>query len=110
MRFSFVVLAMYETIKQFYKSNEWQKCRASYLKKAKGLCERCLAKGIIKPGEEVHHKIRLTKENINKPEIATCFDNLELLCKECHHIEHDGAKRYRIDKQTGYVDVIDIPT
>lgn len=94
---------MYTNIKQFYKSRAWQACRLSYWKKAKGMCERCLAKGLMVPGEEVHHKIRLTKENINIPAIALNFQNLELLCKKCHEEEHHGVKRYKVDKRTGQV-------
>lgn len=96
---------MYQTIRQFYNSKEWQRCRTSYTKKAKGLCERCLKKGIVQVGEEVHHKTRLTNENVNNPMISLNFDNLELLCKNCHHEEHDKVqgRRYRVDKKTGKV-------
>ena len=94
---------MYETIKQFYKSRAWQGCRRSYWKKQKGLCERCLAKGLIVQGDEVHHKIRLTRDNINDPRISLNHSNLELLCRKCHEEEHHGVKRYRVDKRTGQV-------
>ena len=76
----------------------------------KGLCERCLSHGIIKPGDEVHHIMRLSLENINNPEITTNFDNLELLCSSCHYAEHhdeksdrNTKKRYRVDMKTGKV-------
>lgn len=98
---------MYQTIKQFYASKQWQQCRESYRKKARGLCERCLAKGIVKEGEEVHHKVRLIKGNINDPQITVNFDNLELLCQDCHHAEHYGEKRYKVDKATGRVVTLD---
>ena len=84
---------MYETIKQFYRSKEWQRTRASYYKYRKGLCERCLKKGIISTGDEVHHKIRLTRMNINNPEITVNFNNLELLCTNCHIEEHRDDRR-----------------
>ena len=84
---------MYETIKQFYRSKEWQRIRASYYKYRKGLCERCLKKGIISTGDEVHHKIRLTRMNINNPEITVNFNNLELLCTNCHIEEHRDDRR-----------------
>ena len=51
---------MREFAKNFYKSTTWQNTREAYYKKAGGLCERCLKKGDISPGEIVHHKIHLT--------------------------------------------------
>ena len=106
----FVYSEMYNSIKQFYGSNAWRKCRNDYWQKRKGLCERCLAKGIIKHGDQVHHKKRLTLNNINDPKVSLNEDNLELLCAECHEEEHKGnrtemfsKKRYRVDNRTGAV-------
>lgn len=84
--------------KAFYKSTAWKKCRAAYIKKCGGLCERCLAQGLIKPGYIVHHKTHLTEENVTNPDIALSFDNLEYLCMDCHNAEHFTSKdkRYRI--------------
>lgn len=66
------------------------------MKSVGGLCERCLAKGLIVPAEIVHHKIYLTPLNINDPSITTNFDNLEALCRKCHGEEHGNVKRYDI--------------
>ena len=77
----------------FYKSKEWQRCRAEYVAKVSGLCERCEAKGIIKPGKIVHHKEYIDICNINDPEILLNHDNLEMLCIECHNAEHFTSKR-----------------
>lgn len=82
--------------KQFYSSKAWQECRNAYYKAKRGLCEECLAKGIYKPGEIVHHKIHLTADNYNDPAVALCFDNLQLLCRDCHGKMHD-KKRYKVD-------------
>lgn len=81
----------------FYQSKEWKKCREAYYKKAGGLCERCLAVGIVKAGVIVHHKIELTLENYTDPAIALSFDNLMLLCRPCHEQIHRGMKRYTFD-------------
>ena len=89
--------------KEFYASWPWIKCARGYKQDRSGLCERCLAKGLIVPGEEVHHKIRLTPENISDPAIALNWDNLELLCKKCHLEEHTG-RRWRAD-ETGHIDL-----
>ena len=62
------------------------------------LCERCLARGLIRQGDEVHHKIRLTPENINDPNISLNWENLELLCKTCHDEERERReKRWKVD-------------
>jgi len=90
---------------QFYGSYAWQSCRKAY-KEAKGrLCERCLAKGIINPGSrdnplQVHHKIHLTEDNLRDPSIALNWDNLELLCQQCHLEEH-ADDRPRMGKRAG---------
>lgn len=103
-------MGMYESIKEFYRSNAWRKVRDNYWRKRKGLCERCLSKGILKAGDEVHHKKRLTVRNINDPKVALNEENLEVLCADCHHAEHRddrtqmfSKKRYVVDKETGKV-------
>ena len=89
-----------EFAKQFYSSKAWQDTRNAYAASRLHLCERCLAKGIYTPGEIVHHKNRITPENINNPSITLSFDNLELLCRDCHAVEHStgGKMGYQFDK------------
>lgn len=103
---------MHKTIKDFYSSQDWKKCRAAYISTRSGLCERCLKEGKIVPAREVHHKVRLTDKNINDPSVALNFDNLEALCFECHDKEHEAdarerrqkkPERYAVDEQTGTV-------
>jgi 5-methylcytosine-specific restriction endonuclease McrA len=77
-----------EFARKFYGSRAWKECRASYILSVNGLCERCLANGKYVAGEEVHHKIYLTLDNINDPYITLNWDNLELLCQSCHSKEH----------------------
>ena len=67
----------------FYNSKQWRDCRASYIKKVHGICERCGEPGLI-----LHHKIELTAENINDAFISLSHDNLEYLCIDCHNKEH----------------------
>ena len=78
--------------KQFYSSKAWQDCRNEYAKSKHYLCEPCLRRGLYVTGEIVHHKIELTPETINVPEIALGWWNLELVCRECHAAIHK-AKR-----------------
>ena len=81
----------------FYKSQAWMRCARSYRRSVGGLCERCRKNSRIVPAEEVHHKIHLTPENINKPEIALNWQNLVALCKDCHMKEHRKEKRWDVD-------------
>lgn len=74
--------------KKFYSSKAWQDCRNTYAERVGGLCENCLKRGIYKPGVIVHHVIEITPENIERPEIVLNYDNLELLCRECHAEVH----------------------
>ena len=97
-----------EAAKQFYKSQAWIKCRESYIASVGGLCERCLAKGLIVPGYIVHHKCYLTPQNILDPSITLNFSNLEYLCQDCHNKEHfkeEYTRRYKI-KADGSVEVL----
>lgn len=73
-----------EFSQKFYKSSAWKKCRMAYIKSVYGLCERC-----NKPGYIVHHKILLTPNNINNPNVTLNWDNLEYLCLDCHNLEHN---------------------
>lgn len=83
----------------FYDSKAWKNIRNEYKKYRGGLCEVCWAKGIIKAGEIVHHKIELTPSNIDDPNIALGWDNLQLVCRECHAEIHDRRQiRYKIDE------------
>ena len=82
----------------FYKSKAWQNCREGYAKKCGYLCESCVRQGLHVRGEIVHHKVPLTPENISDASVALNWDNLELVCRDCHaqrHAQH--KKRYRIN-------------
>lgn len=87
--------------RQFYSSKAWQDCRNEYMKCAHYLCEDCLKRGIYRPGVEVHHIEELTPANIHRPEISLSFNNLVVLCRECHkarHKESEKDKRYMFGK------------
>ena len=83
--------------KQFYSSKAWQDCRNAYAKSKRNLCELCLDKGILSTGEIVHHKIHLSADNFHDPSVALNWDNLQLLCRDCHAKQHSN-KRYRVDE------------
>ena len=89
---------MKDYAKEFYKSTQWQTCRAAYAASVGYLCERCLKKGLITPADAVHHIIELTPENINNPEISLNEKNLVSLCRDCHAARHGKTQRYKIDE------------
>lgn len=81
--------------RSFYKSRTWERTRTIYLQKVNGLCERCLAKGLVVPARVVHHKIYLTEENYRDPSVSLNLENLEALCLDCHNAEHFGEKKQK---------------
>lgn len=91
-------MPMKEFARTFYKSKAWQNCRKTYAQSVGGLCEQCLKNGIYKAGEIVHHKTALTPDNIKDPDVSLSWDNLELLCRDCHAKAHGSTKRYKVDE------------
>lgn len=100
------VTVIKEFARRFYSSKAWKNTRAAYAKSKRNLCEVCLEKGLFKPCEIVHHKIELTPDNIDNPDITLNWENLQCLCREHHAEIHDlyarKNRRYKID-ETGKV-------
>lgn len=94
--------------RQFYSSGAWAECRKAYRKSVGNLCECCLKTGQITPADEVHHKIRLTPQNINDPSVTLNFVNLEALCESCHKLAHKKKRRYAVDED-GELRVLEAP-
>lgn len=105
---------MKDFAKAFYASGAWRSAREAAWKRAGGLCERCLEKGIITPAEIIHHRIALTPSNIHNPRITLSLDNLQAVCRKCHEeIHHTDIhplrfrhRRYEAD-ELGRVKAID---
>lgn len=72
---------------KFYQSSSWRKTRNAYYISQNGICERCGGIGKI-----VHHKEHLNKKKINNIHLSLGWDNLELLCMDCHNSEHFRTK------------------
>ncbi len=86
-------------VEKFYKSKKWKQARQAYILIRHGLCERCKAKEIEKPGSYVHHKDYITTANIDDSNITLNFDNFELLCFDCHQEEHFPKQNdYKFDE------------
>lgn len=83
----------------FYKTRAWKECRRTYFK-AHTLCEECLSKGLIVPGEIVHHRIHITDDADES--ILLNWDNLQTLCRKCHAAQHPEMygtqKRYSVNE------------
>lgn len=77
-----------ERILKFYKSKMWIRARDLKRRLAKGICEECGC-----TGQEVHHIIPLTLENIDNPLISIDQSNLQLLCKSCHDAKRSNAEK-----------------
>lgn len=73
--------------RKFYNSSAWIKTSRAFKNSKFGICEKC-----GNPGEEVHHIIALTPDNINDPNITLSWDNLMLLCRSCHELIEEKAK------------------
>ena len=75
--------------RRFYKSEAWRDCRAAYIaariQADGGMCEVCHEN----LGYIVHHKTKLTPENIHDPLVALNPDLLSYECKACHDA-HEG--------------------
>ena len=80
--------------KWFYLSDAWRKTRKAFLEYRGGLCERCKS-----VGEIAHHRIYITPQNIHDTHITLDWNNLELLCQDCHNKEHSKKEitRYSFD-------------
>ena len=73
-----------EWAKPFYNSKAWKSCRKAYIQKRTlidgAMCEVCHKEPIY----IVHHKITLTPNNINDPDISLNHCLMEGNCKQCH--------------------------
>ena len=90
---------MREFAKAFYKSKAWEQTRTAYAASVGWLCEDCLARGLIVPGKVIHHITPLTPQNIDDPRVTLSWDNLRLVCQDCHAAEHrkNEGKRWTVD-------------
>ena len=87
------------SVKDFYKTTTWQRCRAYIMSRDQGLCQDCLKSGRITAAEEVHHIVELTPENVTDPDVALNENNLISLCRECHRSRHGARhRRYKLDE------------
>ena len=98
---------MKEWAEWFYNSQSWEACRDGFLASKGWLCERCSTQDNPIPAKIAHHKIYLTRNNINDPWITLNWNNLEALCQDCHNREHHrkGGARYKFDAEGNVVPI-----
>lgn len=72
----------------FYQSKAWRKIRTAFFAAKNGLCEHCAKKGVVRPGKEVHHIVPIEKNWERRFD----WENLELLCYECHQGKEHGRE------------------
>jgi 5-methylcytosine-specific restriction protein A len=82
--------------KKAYADSRWcgkNGVRAAYFS-LHPLCEECLAKGRVTPGDSVHHKVSPFKGDEVDWSLMLDYNNLETVCKECHgeiHLKEQGS-------------------
>ena len=77
-----------DKIHKFYCTQEWRDLSYNSKIAAGGKCSRC---GYIadKMSELIgHHKIELTEDNVDDPNISLNPENIEVICQQCHNKEH----------------------
>lgn len=91
---------IYCSINSFYASKAWRDLSFNLKLLSNGECNRC--KQEVENWEHLiaHHKIRLTEENLNNPEISLNPANIEIICHDCHNKEH---KRFGYKKQEVFI-------
>lgn len=75
---------------RFYDSARWKRTQAAVMKAYNYTCQRC-----GRPAKIVHHRVWLTPDNINDPDVTLNWDNLVPLCQDCHNREHIGGRETR---------------
>lgn len=75
--------------KPFYNSKGWKNVREQVFNRDFRLCQDCSG-----AGEEVHHLVTLTPDNIHDVDITLNMDRLVTLCKDCHFKRHE-KDRYK---------------
>lgn len=93
-----------EFAKAFYNSTAWRKTSKAFAASKFFVCEKCNHQGYI-----VHHKIPLTPENINNPDITLSWSNLMYLCLECHNAIHgrEEGRQMVFDENGDLIDVLE---
>ena len=88
-----------EFAQAFYKSRAWEMTRKAYAASVGWLCEDCAKEGRLVTGKVVHHINPITPDNINDPAVTLGWNNLRLVCQDCHAREHRKRPGMRYEIQ-----------
>jgi len=95
------------TLDTFYWSKEWRtllrilKSERADPKTGALYCERCGEPIVGRYQCTGHHKVELTEDNVNDPEISLNPDLVELIHTSCHNIEHKRFLQNMHNVKTG---------
>ncbi|TFI70087.1 HNH endonuclease signature motif containing protein [Carnobacterium divergens] len=87
-----------DEIDRLYSTDRWKKTRLIVLKRDNYICQECLRRDLVEPGNVVHHKVE-ARENI---ELFFDLDNLETISITCHNKEHperSGGRKKKKEKK-----------
>lgn len=74
-------------IERFYNSKAWRRMSRYIRLRDHGVCQEC-----GRAGNEVHHIIPITENNVHEYEkISLNPENLQLLCTECHNAKRNSG-------------------
>lgn len=83
-----------------YTSKAWRELRFNLIVKRGPVCQRC-SKVVIDTSKLIgHHRIALSPANINDINVTLNQENIELICFDCHNVEH---RRYGCNKHNVYI-------
>ena len=80
-------MARLQCIQQLLVSSAFRQLRMILIVKRGAMCEHCNQVFDDTSQLVAHHKIELTADNINNPNITLNADNIGILCIKCHNIE-----------------------
>lgn len=80
-----------DKIHQFYCRKPWRDLSYNLKIERGGKCSRCDFIAVSKEDFKyliAHHKIELTEDNVDDPNVALNPDLIEIICHDCHNKEH----------------------
>ncbi len=90
-----------DKLHRFYTGKAWRDLSYTLKIKRGGCCERCGWQAVEKNDWSKligHHKIELTEDNVDDPNVSLNANDVEIICLDCHNKEHrrfgSGKKVY----------------
>lgn len=77
-------------------AKRWSQVKAIVWNRANGLCEECLANGIVTPGVDCHHIAPVEHGRTAQEMADLCYNpaNIRLLCVACHIKVHQQMRSH----------------